>query len=248
MTRATRLLLVQNDHCLGPIRSTYGNVDQHFKNALKLQLDQGAITLDVFALCDTDGTLEPNNFASYDGVIFTGSAAMIDENRPWVTKGISLMRRLLENEVPILGVCFGHQMLGAVCGAKVGPNPSGRMNGSTTVTLKNASDDPLFKDFASPFAVQVSHRDVILEKSAEFEVLGTAPHDPFHVIRAGRSAWGIQFHPEWDVKMSEGYLERKREFLEAERGKGTTDALKKTLLPSEQSASLLNRFAKLCGK
>ncbi len=232
------ILLVMTGHVLEPIKEKFGDFDTHFANHIPTELI-------VYAICDMWPSTPLPDPSQFSGIIFSGSPAMLDEQQPWMLAAMDFVRQALRLQIPLLGICFGHQLLGAACGAKVGPNPNGRAFGTRTVT-QHTSDDPLLRHLPSQFAAQVSHRDVILEQSPLFTVVGTAPHDPFHMIRVGSSAWGVQFHPEWDMVISQNYLDVRRPLLSQELGDAVFEHAQKNLTTSEQATSLLPRFFEYC--
>ncbi len=183
--------------------------------------------------------------AGYDGVLMTGSAAYVEDSAPWMQWAQRLLRALVDVDMPYLGVCFGHQMLGQAMGADVGANPRGREMGTIDV-VRTDDDDALLGALPQRFAAHVTHRDVVRVPNQDIVVLAAAPHDPCHAIRVGRRAWGVQFHPEFDDDVMGGYLRARREALDAERGVGATDERLARLRPTPHAAAVLARFAVLC--
>ena len=74
-------------------------------------------------------------------VIVTGSPASVTEGLPWMERAAECLRRLVLAEVPVLGICFGHQLLGHALGGRVSANPRGREMG--TVGVRLLASDPL---------------------------------------------------------------------------------------------------------
>lgn len=68
-----------------------------------------------------DGTtmLEPPRPAECRGLIMTGSHAMVTDRLPWSVRIAAWLPSLLEAEVPILGICYGHQLLAEASGGQV---------------------------------------------------------------------------------------------------------------------------------
>jgi GMP synthase (glutamine-hydrolysing) len=226
------ILLILSGHTIEPVRSHCGNVDSHFAAIL------GENALHSYPICE-DWRTKPN-LADFSGVIMTGSAAMLGDDEPWMRAAKALVASCLETATPFLGVCFGHQVLGAVCGAAVGPNPNGRRNGTTTVTCTEQAT--LFKGLPRELSAQVSHRDVILEDLPSFKVIASAPHDSRHAIQVGQNAFGVQFHPEWNQAISSAYIEARREVLGAQ----LADEMAQTLKESPLAARVLLNFKDLC--
>jgi len=226
-----RILLVITGHTIEPVRGQLGNTDTHFQAAA-----HGA-KLTPFAVCENE---RPPDLQNFEGVIMTGSAAMLADNAPWMQTGKDLIKECLDTEKPFLGVCFGHQMLGAVCGAKVGPNPRGRHNGTCEVKVEH--NNPLFSELPSQFDAQVSHRDVILEKSPNFHVTASTGHDPHHSIQVGAKAFGVQFHPEWNISISRAYIDAREEVL----GHDVAARMRETLRDSPYAGQVVQNFIKIC--
>jgi GMP synthase (glutamine-hydrolysing) len=187
----------------------------------------------------------------YDAAIMTGSPAYVGDDEPWMRWGQRLIRHLVDVDLPFLAVCFGHQLMGRAYGADVGPNPRGREMGTVDVSLTDYEtilDDPLWSTAPRSFQAQVTHRDVIREPGPSLKVLGRAPHDPCHIVKAGRRQWGVQFHPEFDDVTMRLYLETRRVAFDAERGAGTCDDRIANVTVTTQSARLLRRFSSIAAE
>jgi anthranilate synthase component 2 len=102
-------------------------------------------------------------------------------------------------EIPILGVCLGHQAIGEAYGGNVVRAPRGVMHGKTSQVRHDGTD--LFVGIPSPLDVMRYHSLVVEAASlpASLEVTATAVDDSteIHGIRhRSHPVWGVQFHPE----------------------------------------------------
>ncbi|MEJ2369788.1 MAG: glutamine-hydrolyzing GMP synthase [Gemmatimonadales bacterium] len=125
------------------------------------------------------------------GVVLSGGPASVyDDDVPTATP------ELLGLDVPILGVCYGMQLLGQLAGAKVeraGRREYGR------ASLEIASADGLFDGFESgeTTTVWMSHGDHLTEPPPGYEVLARTSSSPVAAFRsAEHQIYGVQFHPE----------------------------------------------------
>ena len=177
-------------------------------------------------------------------VVVTGSAAMVSEREPWSEKAAAWLRDAAHAGTPLLGICYGHQLLGHALGGRVGPNPRGREMGTLRVDLRaEAQDDPLLGGFESPLAVQATHVESVLELPPGARPLASSPADPHHAFAWGERAWGLQFHPEFDADVMRAYLEARREIL---REEGIDpEPLERGVSESPHGPRLLRRFARL---
>lgn len=190
----------------------------------------------------------------FAGVIVTGSPAYVGDDEPWMRWCAGFLQHLLARDIPLLAVCFGHQLLGQTLGCDVGPNARGREMGTIEVEVTADDDDPLFGPragapfgaFPRRFLAQCSHRDVIRVPSDRLRVLGRAAHDDHHIVRAGPRAWGVQFHPEFSDDVMSLYLEARRDAVDRDLGAGSCDRRLAAVRPTPIAASVLVRFAELC--
>ena len=107
--------------------------------------------------------------------------------------------RALGSRVPMLGVCLGHQAIGAAYGGNVIRAPRGVMHGKTSLVTHGG--DGLFDGLPNPLRVMRYH-SLVVERSSlpeAIEVTATATDDPseVHALRhREHPVWGVQFHPE----------------------------------------------------
>jgi anthranilate synthase component 2 len=102
-------------------------------------------------------------------------------------------------EIPLLGVCLGHQAMGEAYGGKVVRAPRGVMHGKTSMVTHDGTG--LFDDMPNPLEVMRYHSLVVEFESfpAAREITATATDDPreIHALRhREHPVWGVQFHPE----------------------------------------------------
>lgn len=250
MSTRLRFLVLVTGAPLEPVRSRPGagateteDFAAWFENGLSAAPDCAARPVEIVRYdVEPHGADDPLlDWSAYDGVLMTGSPAYIEDDAPWMRWGQRLLRALVDVDMPYLGVCFGHQMLGKAMGADVGQNPRGREMGTIDVERTGGEpvDDALLGALPQRFAAHVTHRDVVRAPSRELVVLASAPHDPCHAIRAGRRAWGVQFHPEFDDDVMRGYLRARGDAFGAER--------LAAVRPTPHAAAVLARFAALCG-
>lgn len=179
---------------------------------------------------------------AYAGVIVTGSASMVTEREAWSERSAEWLGELVRSSrLPVLGVCYGHQLLAHALGGTVGWNPRGRQIGSKCLELAVAAQhDPLFRGLGDSFRVQTTHQQSVLELPAAAQVLAASALDPHQALRLGERAWGVQFHPEFSAGVMAGYIRGRRERLQAEGL--DPQRLLRECGPAPQARRLLRRF------
>lgn len=135
-----------------------------------------------------------NNFPMPDkdtrGVILSGSPSSVrdaDAPKPDLSA--------IKGRFPLLGVCYGAQLLANEYGGEVEGAPS-REYGRAMLRVVDP-DDALMKEIPSPTQVWMSHGDTITKLPKGYKVIGSTEHvkaAAYHI--EGEKTWGIQFHPE----------------------------------------------------
>ncbi|MFO8154892.1 MAG: glutamine amidotransferase [Thiohalospira sp.] len=175
------------------------------------------------------------------GIIMTGSHAMVSHREPWSEAVADWLPGIVAAEVPLLGICYGHQLLAHAFGGEVGDHPEGKEIGTVDVALERpATDDPLFSRMPPRFRAHATHTQSVLTlPDAAVHLAGNA-FEPHHAFRIGRRAWGVQFHPEYDTELMAAYIDGQAETLEA-AGRDL-DAIHRTVAPTPEATELLRRF------
>jgi GMP synthase (glutamine-hydrolysing) len=178
------------------------------------------------------------------GVVMTGSHAMVTDRLPWMERLADWMRALLAAEVPYLGICFGHQLLAQALGGRVDYHPGGREIGTVAIDLApEAAGDSLFASMPARFAAHAVHAQSVRELPAGAVLLAGNDYEPTHAFRIGARAWGVQFHPEFDIERMALYVHHLAPDLRA-AGRDPATILA-GLAPTPEAAGLLPRFAHL---
>ena len=175
------------------------------------------------------------------GAVITGSAAMVSDREDWSEYTAAWLRKAVAKGVPVLGVCYGHQLLAHALGGRVGPNPRGRQIGTVEAQLnRHGASDRLLGHLPASFAAQTSHVEAVLELPAGARSLARSPRDAHFAIRFAENAWGVQFHPEFSAPVTMEYIRHRAEVLRTE---GLDPArLLQEVTDTPQARSVLPRF------
>jgi GMP synthase (glutamine-hydrolysing) len=116
---------------------------------------------------------------------------------------------MLDCGAPVLGICYGLQLLVHRMGGRVEPSDDREYG---RARLKTERPDALFEGLSDERTVWMSHGDTVLGLPEGFEVLASSPNSPYAAVRhAERRIWGVQFHPE--VAHTEGGSQLLQNFL-----------------------------------
>ena len=141
----------------------------------------------------------PPPIAGFDGVIMTGSPLSVTTPTDWMRRSAEYLAEAAEQGKPVLGVCFGHQLLAWHRGAVIAKNPKGRELGTVWVQLtEQGRRSPLFQTFPAHFEVQATHDDMVME-GGDLELLAFNEHCGVQAFSRGARTFGVQFHPEMNA-------------------------------------------------
>jgi GMP synthase (glutamine-hydrolysing) len=198
---ARKFLIVQTGNTLPAVRRRHGDFPGWFQRGLGLHRNEI-----VIVRAHAGETLPDPR--SYAGAIVTGSPSMVSERLGWSEATARWLREAIPAGLPILGVCYGHQLLAHALGGRVDYHANGREIGTVAIErLPTAADDALMDVAPTHFRAHASHRQSVLELPTGAVVLAGSAHDPHHAVRYAARVWGLQFHPEFSVEIMRSYLQ-----------------------------------------
>ena len=132
----------------------------------------------------------PFGDASVKGVILSGSPFSVNDDNAFKT---DLSR--IKGMFPLLGICYGAQLMALTAGGEVGKNGS-REYGRAHLRVKEGND-PLLGTISQDSEVWMSHGDTIVRIPDSFSVIASTEDVALAAYRIeGEQTWGVQFHPE----------------------------------------------------
>ena len=179
------------------------------------------------------------------GALITGSPAMVTDRADWSLRTAAWILGLAETAVPLLGICYGHQLIAQALGGEAGWHPRGREIGTVPVNLcDGAGQDALFRGLPSTFPAHSTHSQTILRLPEGGEVLAANGHERYHGVRFRETIWGVQFHPEFNAPVMRAYISERMADLQLEGLDASMLLAQVTETPDAERA--LRNFAALC--
>ena len=135
--------------------------------------------------------------ASLEAVLVTGSRAGVYDDEPWMAPLMDFIRWTAAEEVPQIGVCFGHQAVAQALGGQVIKSPKGWGLGRHTYRVETTA--PWMGEKApDSFALAVSHQDQVITPPPGAKVIAASDFTPFAALSYAQGpAISFQGHPEF---------------------------------------------------
>ena len=232
------LLIIKTGSTLPSLQAEFGDFDDFVLR----QMPGVANTL-------VAAVFEQQWLPAYDavsGVIITGSHAMVTDREDWSEFVAEWLRGIAANTLPVLGICYGHQLLAHAWNGDVGYHPQGKEIGTVGIDLTDAGcKDPLLSCMPSSFIGHVTHAQTVLRLPDGATVLARNEHEPHQAFVINGNQWGVQFHPEFNAIIERTYVaEQKDELMLAGRN---LPAIESSVQEHPYGQQLIQRFAALAG-
>ena len=181
------LLLLKVGSSSPSLKAARGDYDRIFIDAMPFLRDP-MVVHDAQAAPPPEGR-------DWAAVIVTGSASSVHDREPWSEDAAAWLKQEVERGTPVLGVCYGHQLLAHALGGRTERSQLGPEVGRWDVTW---DDDPLFAGLARPLPVFQLHWDRVVEPPPGARVFGWSERCPVQAMALGDRVRSVQFHPEFD--------------------------------------------------
>ncbi len=182
--------------------------------------------------------------AACSGVIIAGSHDMVTQNLSWSVAIEEWIPGLIQSHTPVLGICYGHQLIAKAMGGTVDYHEKGLEIGTTEIEVSGkASSDKLFGRLPEKFHAHVCHSQTIVQLPDTAIRIAKNSFEPHQAFRIGEFAWGVQFHPEYNEEIMTGYLDSMKPDIKAS-GLDLSE-LKNTIKPTPVALKILQRFGEL---
>jgi len=185
------------------------------------EIDADLVEFDVTAGDHPDHT-------DFDGVVVTGSRSSVYWDEAWIPPLVDYVAEAADAGCPVLGVCYGHQVLAEALGGRVAGMDGFEIGYNE---IRRTRDDPLFDGIGDSFTAFTTHGDAVVELPPSATLLAENDRG-VHAFRDGH-CWGVQFHPEYDVETAREVTDGKRDRV----GDARVDAVLAEITPEAYNAA-----------
>jgi len=159
---------------------------EHTPRNFRRELDADLAEFDV-----TAGQL-PADLA-FDGVVVTGSRASVYWDREWIDPVREWLTEAIDEGLPALGICWGHQLLADILGGDVADMGEYEIGYRE---IERTADDPLLEGISERFTAFTTHSDSVIERPPGAIPIATNEYGNHGFWKD--DVFGVQFHPEYD--------------------------------------------------
>lgn len=188
----------------------------------------------------------PDSLDGYDGIFLSGSPHGAYEDIPFIHREHDLIRDAAAQEIPMLGICFGSQILAsALCGRdQVFRRTTCEIGYKDLAVTADARQDALAADWGDQVHMFVWHNDEVRHDHPDMVILAASDECPNQVWRhRSAAAWGIQGHPEITRAQAPVWFTENRARMEADGA--DIDVLIASANEALEAKTMLTRFAEL---
>jgi GMP synthase-like glutamine amidotransferase len=148
--------------------------------------------------------LFPSSIEAADGWLITGSKYGAYEDHDWIAPLEDFIRHAYVQNVPIVGICFGHQIMAQALGGRVEKFAGGWSVGKQHYQLEGVEGG---------IDLMAWHQDQVTELPADAEVIGSSDFCCYAVLSYGNKAVSVQAHPEFDAGFIKGLFDAREAVL-----------------------------------
>ena len=174
--------LLQAGHLPDEMQAELGDYDAQYKRLLK---DEG---LEMTTWPIVDGVF-PDSVNDADGWLISGSRHGAYDDLPWIPRLEDFIREIYAAEIPLVGICFGHQITAQALGGKVEKFSGGWNVGRHEYDWND-----------NKIALNAWHQDQVVQKPHGAEVVARAPNCQYAALLYPGGAFTLQAHPEFDAR------------------------------------------------
>lgn len=203
-----KLAILDADILYDSLRPRYGSYGAMFEHLL----DPTGKDIDISIYRVIDGQY-PDDPAAYDGYLITGSKYDSFADDQWIVALRDYVQLLFRVGKPMVGVCFGHQLLAHALGGRAGRADAGWGLG---VMQYEVEQQPAFVDGSASVNLIVSHRDQVLTLPAGAQRLWSNTFCPNAAFYIAGKVLAIQGHPEFSVEYARALLDLRADQLSPE--------------------------------
>jgi len=197
-----KILIILTGSTYSDIRQNMGDFDSWIKQRCYDLWDKW----DTIKIEDS----KPDEIENYAGVIFTGSHNTVTKEYHYLSRAEHLLDKIVDKEIPTLGICFGHQLINKLFGGKIVRSPVGMEIGVVDIqlTLEGMSDPWFINSNTGKIKVYSCHDDLVIDPGVNFVQLAWNNFSIYQATSYQGFIRTVQFHPEFYKPILAAYIRK----------------------------------------
>jgi len=147
----------------------------------------------------------PASLADFNGCIIMGGPQSANDQSSYIRAELAWVKQALAEELPMLGICLGAQIMARAAGAQIIPSPVRELGWFPVYHTVESEGDALFAAMPEGLAVFQWHGETFSLTDA-MKLVASHPQVPAQAFRLGRGQYGLQFHVEVDESIIEAWI------------------------------------------
>lgn len=180
---------------------------QHGSYSLMFQQLLGGVTSDwtfkVYKVLDLQLPASPQEC---DGWLITGSRHGVYDNLPWIEPLKGFIREVHAAKKPLIGICFGHQIIAEALGGKVIKSPKGWGLGLHEYEVKSTLPHLPESEAVGQLKIHAMHQDQVVQLPPDAKVLASSEFCEYAGLVYGEHIFTLQGHPEFSREFEEALI------------------------------------------
>ncbi len=187
----SRITIIETGIVSEPNRARYGSYPQMFQHMIRAE--DASIDLDVVSIIGGEPFPDPK---SLQAILITGSSAGVYDRLDWIEPLENFVRAAYAKQIPMVGVCFGHQLMAQALGGIVRKSEKGWGIGRHVYDI--APGNGVIK--GRRIAIAASHQDQVIEPPQRARtILSSSFTEHAGLLYGNGAALSVQPHPEFET-------------------------------------------------
>jgi len=201
-----KLGILETDHLNHDLLGLFGSYGEQFTKLLHQVDPQLAIEcFDVVALN------YPQNIDQCDAYLITGSKFAAYDQVPWILTLQDYIRKLNNHKKPLIGICFGHQLIAHSLGGLTQKSKKGWGVGLSRVKVRKQQEWMI--DFQNQFSLLVSHQDQVVKLPDKAEIIASNDFCMYAALQIDKHILTFQGHPEFSKTYLKALMHKRKDSI-----------------------------------